>query len=88
MSELNKRDIWEVANQLEGYVGPETEERLAAFLMREGHEAAKLAERIVELEKELKKSILEYNEIFQTAVGWKERAKAAEARLAAMEEMK
>lgn len=49
-SELKHRDIWEVANQLVGYVGPDTEARLANFLLREGKEAAKLAERIVALE--------------------------------------
>jgi len=43
------RDIYEVANQLEGYVGPDTPERLAAFLMREGNEAAKLADEITSL---------------------------------------
>ncbi|KAB2699398.1 hypothetical protein F9K79_09910 [Ochrobactrum sp. Kaboul] len=48
-SEL-KRDIWEVANQLAGYVGPNTDERLAQFLIREAEAATKLAERIVELE--------------------------------------
>lgn len=42
-------DIYEVANQLEGYVGPDTPEPLAQFLLREGREAAKLADEIVRL---------------------------------------
>lgn len=40
------RDIWEVANQLEGYVGPNTPDDLARFLIREGKAAAELAEEI------------------------------------------
>ena len=51
---MTHRDIYEVANQLQGYVGPDTEDRLAAFLMREGGEAAKLADRIVMLEAALR----------------------------------
>lgn len=43
------RDIYECANQLEGYVGPDTDERLAQFLMREGQAAADLADEIVRL---------------------------------------
>ncbi len=43
------RDLYECANQLEGYVGPSTPVDLAAFLMREGAEAAKLADEIVRL---------------------------------------
>lgn len=44
-----ERDLYEVANQLEGYVGPDTPEPLAQFLLREGREAAKLADEIVRL---------------------------------------
>ncbi len=44
-----KRDLYEVANQLEGYVGPTTPDRLAEFLLREGGEAAKLADEILRL---------------------------------------
>lgn len=44
-----ERDIYEVANQLQGYVGPDTPKPLADFLMREGEEAAKLAEEIERL---------------------------------------
>ena len=51
-TELEERDKYEVANQLEGYVGPDTPEHLARFLMREGAEAAKLADTIVGLEAE------------------------------------
>jgi hypothetical protein len=43
------RDIFECANQLEGYVGPDTEPNLAAFLLREGKAAAALAYEIVRL---------------------------------------
>ena len=43
------RDIYEVANQLEGYVGPDTPELLANFLMREGQFASDLADEIVRL---------------------------------------
>ena len=43
------RDIYEVANQLEGYVGPGTPELLANFLMREGQFASDLADEIVRL---------------------------------------
>lgn len=52
MSDLD-RDIYEVSNQLGGYVGPGTEERLAKFLIRESNEAAKLADEIVRLQREL-----------------------------------
>jgi hypothetical protein len=46
------RDIYEVANQLGGYVGPGTEERLAAFLMREAEAASDLADEIIRLQAE------------------------------------
>jgi hypothetical protein len=48
-AELNGRDIYECANQLGGYVGPDTEDRLAQFLMRESQAAADLADEIVRL---------------------------------------
>lgn len=44
-----ERDIFEVANQLMGYVDPGTEEDLARFLIREGKAAAVLADEIVKL---------------------------------------
>lgn len=44
------RSIWEVANQLGGYIGPSTPDDLVAFLSRESDAAAALAERIVSLE--------------------------------------
>lgn len=47
--EGSERDIFEVANQLGGYVGPGTEKRLARFLIREAEEASKLAYEIVRL---------------------------------------
>lgn len=40
------RDIYEVANQLGGYVDPSTPKDLADFLLRESHEATVLAERL------------------------------------------
>lgn len=40
------RDIYEVANQLGGYVDMSTPNDLAAFLLRESKEAAILAERL------------------------------------------
>jgi hypothetical protein len=46
-------DIWEVSNQLGGYVGPSTEHGLAVFLEREAEEAAKLAHEIERLRTEL-----------------------------------
>jgi hypothetical protein len=46
---LNGREIYECANQLEGYVDKGTPERLAAFLMREGKAANDLADEIVRL---------------------------------------
>jgi hypothetical protein len=55
-SDIAERDIWEVANQLGGYVDPSTEKNLARFLIREAEEAAKLAERIVALQAELTKA--------------------------------
>jgi ABC-type nitrate/sulfonate/bicarbonate transport system substrate-binding protein len=55
-SDIAERDIWEVANQLGGYVDPSTEKNLARFLIREAEEAAKLAERIVALQAELAKA--------------------------------
>ncbi|MFC3208085.1 hypothetical protein [Aquamicrobium soli] len=47
---INGRDIYECANQLEGYVDPGTPERLAQFLLREGKAAADLADEIVRLQ--------------------------------------
>lgn len=44
------RSVWEVANQLGGYIGPNTPDDLVAFLSRESDAAAALAERIVSLE--------------------------------------
>jgi len=41
-----RRDIYEVANQLGGYVDTSTPDDLAAFLVRESKEAAILAERL------------------------------------------
>jgi len=43
------RDIYEVANQLGGYVGPGTDKRLADFLIREAMAASDLADEIVRL---------------------------------------
>lgn len=43
------RDIFEVANQLGGYVDPGTEKSLAKFLMKESEAANELAEEIVRL---------------------------------------
>lgn len=42
----SERDIYEVANQLQGWVDPSTPKDLAAFLLRESDEAAKLADTI------------------------------------------
>jgi hypothetical protein len=47
------RDLYEVANQLGGYVGPDTPKRLADFLIRESTEAAHLADEIVRLRREI-----------------------------------
>ena len=47
-----ERDIYEVANQLGGYIDEATPAPLASFLRRESREAAKLAARIAELEAE------------------------------------
>lgn len=52
---VDGRCIWEVANQLEGYVGPSTPEDLAQFLLREGKAAAALAAEIARLRAELAK---------------------------------
>jgi hypothetical protein len=46
---VNGRDIYEVANQLAGYVDEGTPEKLASFLLREGKAAADLADEIVRL---------------------------------------
>lgn len=45
----DERDIYEVSNQLGGYVDPSTEPNLARFLIREAEEACKLADEIVRL---------------------------------------
>lgn len=50
---LNGRDIYEVANQLGGYVGPTTEGRLAEFLIKEANAAGDLADEIVRLRQQL-----------------------------------
>lgn len=44
------RDIWEVANQLEGYVDMTTPDDLAGFLLREGKAASELATTIATLQ--------------------------------------
>lgn len=51
--DLVERDIYEVANQLASYVGPDTPPELAAFLVREGKQAAKLAATIASLRAEV-----------------------------------
>lgn len=48
-AQAHERDIFEVANQLEGYIDSSTPDRLTEFLLREGKEAAKLAEEIIRL---------------------------------------
>lgn len=48
-AQVNGRDVYEVANQLGSYVGPDTDERLAQFLIRESEAAAYLADEIVRL---------------------------------------
>lgn len=52
---MSERDIFEVANQLHGEIGPNTEKGLAEFLWREGNEAAKLAEEILHLRSEVER---------------------------------
>lgn len=46
---LKGRDIYDVANQLGGWVGPDTEKDLADWLLRESEAAADLADEIVRL---------------------------------------
>lgn len=60
--EGSDRDIFEVANQLGGYVDPGTEKRLARFLIREAEEASKLAYEIVRLRTELAPPQLDMND--------------------------
>lgn len=48
-AEVVGRDIFECANQLGGYVGPNTDDELARFLLRESNAAADLAYEIVRL---------------------------------------
>lgn len=50
----SERDLYEVANQLGGYVGPNTEKRLASFLIRESEEASLLADEIVKLRERIR----------------------------------
>ena len=73
MSDL-ERDIYEVSNQLGGYVGPGTEERLAKFLIRESKEAAKLADEIERLQRDMKGlgtlATLVYRRFYQGNPGW------------------
>lgn len=45
-AKAKERDIWECANQLAGYVGPDTPDRLANFLLREADAAEALARTI------------------------------------------
>lgn len=61
--EGSERDIFEVANQLGGYVDPGTEKRLARFLIREAEEASKLAYEIVRLRSELSPPQLDLNDL-------------------------
>jgi hypothetical protein len=49
----SERDPYEVANQLGGFVGPDTDKKLSAFLIREGKEAALLADEIGRLRNEV-----------------------------------
>lgn len=46
---INGREIYECANQLQGYVGPSTPEHLAKFLLREADAACDLANEIMRL---------------------------------------
>jgi hypothetical protein len=45
-----RREVWEVANQLGGYIGPDTPDDLVAFLSRESDAAADLAQRVLDTE--------------------------------------
>lgn len=56
---INGRDIYEVANQLEGYVDTGTPDRLAQFLLREGKAACDLADEIVRLQAEVERLEIE-----------------------------
>jgi hypothetical protein len=56
------RDIFEVANQLGGYVDPGTEKNLVRFLIREAEEASKLAYEIVRLRTSLSGPKLDPND--------------------------
>lgn len=60
------RDIYECANQLGGYVGPDTDDALAHFLLRESAAAVDLADEIVQL-----RSALEPQQ--EEAVAWRVR---------------
>ena len=45
-----RREVWEVSNQLGGYIGPNTPDDLVAFLSRESDAAADLAQRVIDAE--------------------------------------
>lgn len=49
----SSRDIYELANQLGGWVSPATEDHLAKFLLREAEEASLLADELVRLRRAL-----------------------------------
>lgn len=52
---LEPGDPYEVANQLAGYVGPDTQDDLAAFLLRESAEAGKLADALTAAQAEIER---------------------------------
>lgn len=61
-----EHDIWEVANQLEGFVTSRTPKDLADFLLREGRAAGKLAEEIVRLRESLEAQAARIAELERT----------------------
>lgn len=71
MSDIVERDIYEVANQLGGYVGPDTPERLKRFLLKEEKAAVALADEIVRLRSELanaRNAALEHTAAMERAI--------------------
>jgi hypothetical protein len=65
---LVERDIYEVANQLEGYVGPDTDPDLAAFLLKEGKAAAALADKITAQAAAIERLVAERDEAANLAL--------------------
>lgn len=86
--EVEGRGIYDCANQLMGYVGPDTEPNLAQFLIREGKSATALADALVQAQSLIAELRGEMDEARRRRDEWRKKAEGYdEVRLALREKV-